>query len=52
MALDYFIEKEIISKRLIIAVLVICLFSLGHIGEGILGAVVGYYFGSHQVDKV
>ena len=44
---DY-IEKELIGKRFIIALLLVGLFAFGHVSEGILGAVIGYYFGTHQ----
>ena len=48
---DY-IEKEIIGKRFILALFLIGLFTFGHISEGIVGAVIGYYFGSHEVKEV
>jgi hypothetical protein len=43
---DY-VEKELIGKRFIIALLLVILFATGHISEGILGAVIGFYFRDH-----
>lgn len=40
---DY-VEKELLSKRFILALLLVVLFAFGHISEGILGAVIGFYF--------
>jgi hypothetical protein len=48
MELSEYIEKEIIGKRFILALMLIVLFAFGYISEGIVGAVIGYYFGSHQ----
>jgi hypothetical protein len=47
MPITDYIEKEIIGKRFILALLLVGLFSFGYISEGIVGAVIGYYFGSH-----
>lgn len=44
MPLSDYIEKNIISKRFLLALLLVLLFAFGHISEGILGAVVGFYF--------
>lgn len=44
MQLADYIEKEIISKRFILALLLVMLFAFGYISEGILGAVIGFYF--------
>jgi hypothetical protein len=44
---DY-IERGLIGKRFILALLLIGLFAFGHISEGIVGAVIGYYFGTHE----
>jgi hypothetical protein len=46
---DY-IEKGIVSRRFILAVMLIGLFAFGHISEGIVGAVIGYYFGSRSAN--
>jgi uncharacterized membrane protein YqaE (UPF0057 family) len=46
--LEDYIEKGLIGKRFIIAVLLVILFAYGYISEGIIGAVIGYYFGSHD----
>lgn len=46
--LSPYFEKEIIGKRFIIAIMLIILFAYGNISEGIVGAVIGYYFGTHQ----
>lgn len=43
-----YVEKELIGKRFILALLLVGLFAFGHVSEGILGAVIGYYFGSHN----
>jgi hypothetical protein len=43
---DY-IEKELVGKRFIIALLLVILFASGYISEGILGAVIGFYFRDH-----
>lgn len=48
MPITDYVEKEIIGKRFILAMLLIALFAFGHISEGIIGAVIGYYFGSHE----
>lgn len=48
---DY-VEREIIGKRFVLALLLVALFALGHISEGILGAVIGYYFGTHETQMV
>jgi len=40
---DY-VEKELLSKRFILALLLVVLFAFGYISEGILGAVIGFYF--------
>ena len=40
---DY-IEKQLISKRFLLALLLVILFAFGHVSEGIIGAVVGFYF--------
>jgi hypothetical protein len=42
-----YLEKELIGKRFILAMLLVGLFAFGYVTEGILGAVIGYYFGSH-----
>lgn len=46
--LEKYIEPELIGKRFILALLLVGLFAFGHISEGILGAVIGYYFGTHE----
>ena len=43
-----YIEKELVSKRFILALLVIAYFAYTGSGEGIVGTVIGYYFGTHQ----
>ena len=43
-----YLEKELIGKRFILAMILVTLFAYGYISEGILGAVIGYYFGSHS----
>lgn len=43
-----FVEKQIVSKRFIIALLVIAYFAFSGNGEGIAGTVIGYYFGNHK----
>ena len=40
---DY-VEKELLSKRFILALILVELFAFGYISEGILGAVIGFYF--------
>jgi hypothetical protein len=47
MQLTDYIEKQLIGKRFILALLLIGLFAAGHISEGILGAVIGFYFRDH-----
>ncbi|MDD4776110.1 MAG: hypothetical protein PHG75_06340 [Syntrophomonas sp.] len=47
MPITDYIEKELIGKRFILALLLVGLFSFGHISEGILGAVIGFYFRDH-----
>jgi hypothetical protein len=47
MPISDYIEKELVSKRFILALLLVILFASGHISEGILGAVVGFYFRDH-----
>jgi hypothetical protein len=47
MPIGDYIEKQIIGKRFILALILVTLFAFGHISEGIVGAVIGYYFGSH-----
>ena len=44
MPLSDYIEKELLSKRFILALLLVVLFAFGYISEGILGAVIGFYF--------
>ena len=44
---DY-VEKELIGKRFVLALLLVILFAFGYISEGIVGAVIGYYFGTHS----
>lgn len=44
MAIEDYIEKELISKRFILALMLVVLFAFGYISEGILGAVIGFYF--------
>ncbi len=46
--LSAYFEKELIGKRFLLALILIILFSFGYISEGIVGAVIGYYFGTHQ----
>jgi hypothetical protein len=46
--LSPYFEKELIGKRFILALLLVGLFAYGYVTEGILGAVIGYYFGSHN----
>lgn len=43
-----YIEKELISKRFILAILIVGYFAYTGNAEGIAGTVVGYYFGNHQ----
>lgn len=45
-ASDY-IERNIIGKRFILAVLIILYFAYSGNGEGLVGSVMGYYFVSH-----
>lgn len=47
MDLSKYIESGLISKRFIIALLLIGIFAYSGTNEGIVGAVVGYYFGTH-----
>jgi hypothetical protein len=47
-----YLEKELIGKRFILALLLVGLFAYGYVTEGILGAVIGYYFGSHSTVTV
>lgn len=46
--IEKYIEPELIGKRFILALLLVVLFATGHISEGIVGAVIGYYFGTHE----
>lgn len=43
-----YVEKEIISKRFILALLILAYFAYTGNGEGIAGTVIGYYFGTHE----
>lgn len=44
-----FIEKEILSKRFVVAMTIILAWALGaQIPSEIVALVVGFYFGSHQ----
>ena len=49
-SLSPYIEKELISKRFLLALVI--LFYFVHSGnvEGIAGTVIGYYFGTHLPD--
>ena len=47
MPLSDYIEKNLISKRFLLAVLVIFYFIYSGNGEGLVGSVMGYYFVSH-----
>ena len=42
--LSDYVEKQLFSKRFILALLLVVLFAFGYISEGILGAVIGFYF--------
>ena len=42
-----YIEKDLISKRFIIAIAVLAYFAYTGNGEGIVGTVAGFYFGTH-----
>lgn len=44
MEISDYIEKELLSKRFILALLLVVLFAFGYISEGILGSVIGFYF--------
>lgn len=48
MDLTPYIETEIISKRFILALLIVGYFAYTGNAEGIAGTVIGYYFGNHQ----
>lgn len=50
MTWEDYIEKGLFGKRFILALLLVVLFAFGYVTEGIIGAVIGYYFGSHQVE--
>lgn len=52
MTWENYIEKELISKRFILAVMIIVYFAWTGSGEGIAGTVVGYYFGTHTGGNV
>ncbi len=52
MTWEDYIEKDLISKRFILAVMIIVYFAWTGSGEGIAGTVVGYYFGTHTSEKV
>jgi hypothetical protein len=44
-----FIEKELVSKRFILAMAIIVAWAAGApIPSEVVGLVVGFYFGSHQ----
>lgn len=43
-----YIEKELISKRFILALIIVGYFAFTGNAEGIAGTVIGYYFGNHQ----
>jgi hypothetical protein len=47
-----YIEKELISKRFILAILIVAYFAYTGNAEGIAGTVIGYYFGNHQTVEV
>ena len=46
--LSAYVENELISKRFILALLILAYFAYTGNGEGIAGTVIGYYFGTHQ----
>ena len=45
MEISDYIEKELISKRFLLALLLVLLFATGNVSEGLIGTVVGFYFG-------
>jgi len=47
-----FVEKELISKRFILAIIIVMAYLVRpeQLGEAIVGAIVGYYFGTHQTE--
>ena len=42
--LSDYVEKQLFSKRFILALLLVVLFAQGHISEGLVGAAIGFYF--------
>ncbi len=47
MPLSDYIEKGLIGKRFILALVIIVYFAYTGNGEGLVGSVMGYYFVSH-----
>jgi hypothetical protein len=42
-----YIEKKLIGKRFILALILVYLFANGNVSEGLIGAVIGFYFRDH-----
>ena len=51
MPIEDFVEKEFISARFILAILVIAGFVLGKVDMEIAGLILAFYFGSNPVTK-
>lgn len=51
MPLSDYIEKNIISKRFLIAVMIVLYFMYSGNGEALVGSVIGFYFGSRTNTK-
>ena len=49
MPLSDYIERNMVSKRFILALVVIGYFAFSGQGGGIAGTVIGYYFGSKAI---
>jgi hypothetical protein len=49
--LQYFVEPGLISKRFLLAMVIIAYFAYTGSGEGIAGTVIGYYFGTHTTTE-
>ena len=49
--LSPYFEKELIGKRFILAMILVVMFAYGYFSEGIIGAVIGYYFGNHTATE-
>lgn len=51
MAIEDYFEKEFISARFILAILIIVGFVMGQVDATTTGIILAFYFGSKVVDK-